>query len=215
MITETMPKSIFAPRSDDQPELSNEERIENEVLHLRGHGKAWNKRRYIAFLRTVLIWALSAAILLFFAEPFIYAYKKEQAIRSYLYLKQYGSPAQVQLIESSPIFTDRDLRTLKTISGDFQSLFSTPKSAQETAAGVIAYSKTLDDVAQGNLTDANLFTRFRYNIFNQWGLVPPVQWRMLNPDPRSYGVEPTGTTPFRSDPNNIYRTHKSEAWRMR
>jgi hypothetical protein len=187
-LAKSMNGSIFTRELADPHPPGPYERIEPEVRHLASRGKSsWSVRPKYAVARLLL--GATAAILvgLYVLDPFVMAVHKARAMRSYLFLSQYGNAKVVSELVESPVLTDYEVRMLKGRTGQFLDYYVNTTQAEEASRQAIAYVEGIDRLHRHDLSEADLFGKIRYHLFIRWGLIPPRQWRTLNPDPRTLG----------------------------
>jgi len=174
--------SIFTKELEEVP-TSPYDLIEPEIRHTKGQGVSrWQTSPHIAMVRLIGAIAFLVLIGLYFMDPFFYSMHKSRAMRSYLYLKSYGNPAEVRALATSGIFSEGELNVLNPKMGDFTAFYESPASAQKAADDAIAYMNNLNRLHTGRLDGANFITHLRYDLFNRFGIIPPKEWESLNPD---------------------------------
>jgi hypothetical protein len=174
--------SIFTKEIEELP-TSPYDLIEPEIRHTKGKGVSrWQTSPHIAMVRLLGAFAFLILIGLYFLDPFLYSMHKSRAMRSYLYLKNYGDPAAAKALVDSGIFSEPELKILNSKIADFQAFFESPAAAQKTAKEAIVYMDNLNRLHNGHLNGANFLTHLRYDLFTRFGIIPPKEWESLNPD---------------------------------
>jgi hypothetical protein len=158
------------------------ERIEREIAHLRQSSSVRHKagEKY-----TMARWASSIAVcallMLYFMDPFLYAYHKGDAIRTYLYLHNHGSEDKAQVLLSTKIFSTSEIEVLNHRQGSFQDYYSTPTEAGKSADSIVDYMNGLYYLRMGQYDQLDPIGKLRYLLFFRTGLTPPTDWSGLTP----------------------------------
>lgn len=158
------------------------ERIEREIAHLRKSGSVRGKsgeRPTTARLVTSI--ALCTLFWLYFMDPFLYAYHKGDAIRTYLYLHHYGSNQKVQVLLSTGIFSNSEVDALNHREGSFQDYYAGPSQANQSADSIVDYMNGLYYLRMGQYDHLDPIGKLRYLLFFRTGLTPPTNWAGLTP----------------------------------
>jgi len=158
------------------------ERIEREIAHLRKSGSIRSKPgENLTVTRMVSFIAICALLWLYFMDPFLYAYHKGDAIRTYLYLSHYGGEQKAQALVATRIFTASEIRALNHRQGSFQDYFSSPAQADQTADSIMNYMNGLYYLQMGDYDALDPIGKLRYLLFIKTGLLPPTDWSGLTP----------------------------------
>lgn len=158
------------------------ERIEREIAHLRKASLARHKPgESLTLARMVTSLALCSLLCLYFMDPFLYAYHKGDAIRTYLYLHNHGSEQKAQVLLSTKIFSDSEVEALNHRTGSFQDYFAGPTQAAEKADSIVNYMNGLYYLHKGQYDDLDPIGKLRYLLFFRTGLTPPMDWAGLTP----------------------------------
>jgi len=169
------------PEGKAQPPTPHE-LIEKEVAHLKKgsstrHGKGTPATK-ITFGAVVLI---GAFVWLYAMDPFIYAWYKGEAARTFLYLHNSGSAAEEQKLVASGMFSDEEVDVLKQRQGSFQDYYATPDAANRQAETIIHYLNEVRALHAGHSDELGTLNKVRYTIFIKLGIPVPMQWSFLNP----------------------------------
>jgi NADH:ubiquinone oxidoreductase subunit 5 (subunit L)/multisubunit Na+/H+ antiporter MnhA subunit len=171
--------SLFG-KEPPPPEPTVFERIGPEITHLKNKtsvrdGKG---RRRMPWTLTVLLCAL---LVLYVMDPFLYAWYKYEAVRTYLYLHNYDSPAATRALIETGIFTPEEVSTMNNKQGSYQDYFSSPQEARQRAASIVSYMNGVKDLHAGRYEQLHLVGKIRYTLFVSTGLVLPTYWDFLTP----------------------------------
>lgn len=176
--------SIFSKDPTARPPLPPYaiERIQREIDHLK---KRTSVRTLggssLTLSRMISAIALCSIIALYFMDPFLYAYHKGDAIRTYLYLHNHGSEEKAQTLASTGIFTENEVNDLRHRQGSFQDYFSSPQQAEQTADSIMSYMSGLNSLHSGQYDRLDPIGKLRYILFVRTGLFLPSIWSGLNP----------------------------------
>ena len=158
------------------------ERLAPEIVHLQKRASTRHGKGKPGGLTTWLfVFAIGAALWLFFMDPFVYALKRSEAIRAYLYLHSYDSDASVQALLSTRILSENEVILLNRKAGNYQDYFSNHQDAEAEAASIVAYMNSLRTLHEGPPENLDPIGKLRYFLFIRSGLIPPTSWSGLNP----------------------------------
>lgn len=177
-------ESLFSKDPTARPPLPPYaiERIQQEIEHLRKRSSVRSLRAdSLSATRFFSAFALCALLWLYFMDPFLYAYHKGDAIRTYLYLHNHGSEQKAITLVSTGIFSETEVRYLSHRQGSFQEYFATPQAAEQTADTIIGYMNGLNDLRAGQYDRLDPLGKLRYLLFVRPGFLPPSSWDALNP----------------------------------
>jgi hypothetical protein len=170
-------KKIAADRPPTPQEL-----IEPEIVHLKKgysirHGeKGRNKRPpWLTLL------AFGGLLWLYLMDPLFHAWYKGEAIRTYLYLHNYGTGSQAGNLAASGILASDEIQVLDRRQGSFQDYYKSPGAAEEQAQTIIDYMANLHLLHAGKYQTLDPVGRMRYLLFIRTGLVLPTDWTFLDP----------------------------------
>ena len=157
--------------------------IEAEIAHLRHRTSVRNmspaQRRSAGVSLLTLFMVLLLG--LFFMDPIVHSFKKETAIHTYLYLRNSGSEQKTREILATGIFTANEIDLLNHQHGSFQDYFPTPQAADASADSIARYFQAMNDLRAGNYARLDGLGKIRYQLFVRFGLIPPRQWRIVDP----------------------------------
>lgn len=174
--------SLFSKDPTARAPLTAYERIAPEISHLR-KGSSVRHRPGAAgkgsafFIVTVICVLLG----LYFMDPFLYALRKYEAVRTYLYLHNCGTESQTRALIASQIFSEGEIAVLNRRQGSFQDYFSSPTQAAAQADSIENYMNGLRDLHAGNYQQLDFLGKVRYQLFIRTGVPLPTSWSSLNP----------------------------------
>jgi hypothetical protein len=158
------------------------ERIEREIAHLRKSSSVRHKPgEKLTVARVASSVAICTLLCLYFMDPFLYAYHKGDAIRTYLYLHNHGSDEKAQALLSTRIFSNSEIDVLNHRDGTFQDYFSSPMQAEQSADSIVNYMNGLYYLRMGQYDSLDPIGKLRYLLFFRTGLLPPTDWSALTP----------------------------------
>ena len=177
-----MENSLFHKNTPESPSANPYELIEPEIVHLKKgysirHG-ARPKRKTPPWL---VIIGFCGLAWLYLMDPFLHAWYKGEAIRTYLYLHNYGAgPLGGELI-ATQIFSSDEVQVLNHRQGSFQDYYSSPQAANREAQTIINYMTALHLLHAGKYRQLDPMGRMRYLLFIRTGIVLPTDWSVLDP----------------------------------
>jgi hypothetical protein len=158
------------------------ERIQREIEHLKkGSSSRYGNTKSSVYTRTIFATALCALLWLYFMDPFLYAFHKSDAIRTYLYLHNYGSEDKANTLAASGILSETEVNDLNHQQGTFQDYYSSPQQAEQAADSTVNYMNGLHELRTGQYERLDPIGKLRYLLFVRLGLLPPSSWSALNP----------------------------------
>jgi hypothetical protein len=175
-------ESLF--RKDPPPDRAPTpyELIEPEIVHLQ---KGYSIRHGARPRSKAPIWlvviAFGGLAWLYLMDPFYFAWYKGEAIRNYLYLRNYGAGPQLNNLIASQILSADEIDTLNHRPGSFQNYYSSPYAANETADTITTYMASVRALHAGKYKKLDPVGRMRYLLFIRTHLILPTQWSFLNP----------------------------------
>jgi len=176
-------ESLFDKDPTQGPPLSNYDRIEKEIAHLKKGTSVrtapGQQGRKIG--SWVLISVILAIIGFYVMDPFIYALKKSDAIDIYLYLHNCDGKTSTDALLATQIFSDDEIRALNKRQGSFQDYFSSPQEAEAKAAAIVHFIDGLHNLHANRYDQLSTIDKIRCVLFVRNGLLPPMSWNMLNP----------------------------------
>jgi hypothetical protein len=132
-------------RRDPQgkPEPFARELIEKEIAHLKkrrsvrnAHDEARSLSRGLMFL------AIVAVLWLYCMDPFLFAYYRGDAIRTYLYLHNYGDDKKAAALAACGLLSSIEVQQLDNRAGSFQDYFNGTEAAEKKSASAISTMTT-------------------------------------------------------------------------
>lgn len=176
--------SLFSKDPEVPPPLSNLEKIESEISHLKKKSSV----RDAPGSRKAAPWFFSLVLLLclwiYIMDPCLHAWHKYQAIHAYLYLHNNGSDKLAQQMVATGILNELEANVLNQRQGSFQDYFSTPDGAIHTAQSVIDYMNDVRALHHGDYDKLGLVGKLRYNLFIKSNIPLPTEWDSLDPSVR-------------------------------
>jgi hypothetical protein len=177
--------SLFNREPKPKPPLGPyaRERIEKEVEHLRKKGSvrhAGDKPRN-SRAGWIVVLLFGALLWLFFMDPVLHGYHRDEAERVYLYLHHFGSERKAHELLATGIFSPSEIEQLDRRSGSFQDYYSDPGAGDRAADAIIQYLQGVTDLQNGSYDKLGPVGKLRYQLFIRFGIHPPTQWAFLNP----------------------------------
>ncbi len=173
--------SLFNKDSEVKQPISNLDKIESEVAHL----KKKNSVRDQPGAKKVAPWIFTLIILgligLYIMDPGLHALYKGEAIRAYLYIHNYGSAARADELAATRIFTEDEVAALNRKHGSYQDYFSSPEAADRTAQSVIDYMKQVEALHSDKYNELDHINKIRYVMFIKSDIPTPTAWSSLDP----------------------------------
>ena len=114
-------------------------------------------------------------------DPVLHSFRRGDAIRTYLYLRNYGSDAKARALLASGVFTPNEIDELNRRLGNFQDYFASGEAAKSSADSLIHYFSGLTALHNGQVAKLDAVGKVRYYLFVQFGLLPPQSWSMFDP----------------------------------
>ena len=177
-----MENSLFHKNTPGNPPPTPYELIESEIGHLKKGSSI--RQRPGGETKTppwLIILALCGLAWLYLMDPFLHAWYKGEAIRTYLYLHNYGSGPLIDELIATRIFSPDEVETLNRRNGSYQDYYASPEAANHEAQTIINYMTDLHLLHAGKYQQLNPVGRTRYLLFIRTGLIPPTQWSILDP----------------------------------
>jgi hypothetical protein len=177
-----MEKSLFHKKKPENPSPTPYDLIEPEVAHLK---KSRSIRHGPHAKPTTPPWLLFIAICglawLYLMDPFFHAWYKGEAIRTYLYLHNFGAGSLTDSLVASQILSPEEVHVLNGRQGSFQNYYASPEAANREAEAIINYMTTLRLLHAGKYEHLDPVGRMRYLLFIRTGIVLPTDWSFLDP----------------------------------
>jgi len=157
------------------------ERIEQEIAHLRAVSARHKAEEKTTMARVISCLAICTLLWLYFMDPFLYAYHKGEAIRTYLYLHNYGGEQKTQALLATQILSPSEKEALDHRQGSYQDYFANTVQAEQTADSIVNYMNGLYYLRKGDYDELDPVGKLRYLLFFRTGLLPPIDWSGLTP----------------------------------
>ncbi|HSI85367.1 MAG: hypothetical protein ACAI35_07300 [Candidatus Methylacidiphilales bacterium] len=159
------------------------ERLVKEVDHLAEERRLNKVHPLVKYGRIIGGFLLLIALSLYFLDPFVFASRKTQAIRAYLYQRQHGDEKVAAALLYSGYFDEQERAVLQNRTGNYMEFFNSPEECKRVALEAIRYIDTLRGIHTGNLSKVDGLNRFRYYLFLYPGILPPmpVDWSTMTP----------------------------------
>jgi hypothetical protein len=169
------------PEKKPAPGHYDRERIEREIEHLSQRGSVRHGARRPRHHRGA--WALTLVVILlglFFMDPPLHSFHRNEAVRAYLYLHYYGSDKKAAELAATGIFTANEIDVLNHRQGSFQNYYSGPTEASNAADSIISYMKGVESLQRGDYQRMDPLSKFRYLLFFHFGLTTPTTWDIID-----------------------------------
>lgn len=176
-----MEKSLFQKGGPRIAPPTPHELIEPEIVHLKKgysirHGKKMERRAP----PWVVVLGFMGLAWLYLMDPIVHAWYKGEAMRTYLYLRSYGSTQQANRLATC-IFSPEEVAVLNDRQGSFRDYYSTPQAAERQANDIIEYEQNVKLLHAGKYQKLDPVGRMRYLLFIRTNLVLPISWDFLDP----------------------------------
>ena len=182
LLEELMEKSLFHKSPEENSSPTPYELIEPEIVHLKkGYSIRHGPRAKTTKHHWLVILALCGVGWLYVMDPFMHAWYKGEAIRTYLYLHNYGSAPVASDLIATQIFSPNEVAALNRRQGSFQDYYASPETANREAQTIIDYMAALNLLHAGKYQQLDPVGRMRYLLFIRTGLVLPTEWSFLDP----------------------------------
>ena len=177
-----MEKSLFHRNNPQVPAPTPHELIQPEVVHLQ---KRTSTRHGAAASRSTYPWLiiLGCCILggLYSIDPFIHAWDKGEAVRTYLYLHNYGTSPEAAKLAATQILSRDEVETLNRRNGSFQDYYSSLDAATRNAEAIIRHTTRARLLRAGDYKQLGPLGKVRYFLFIRTGIGLPTDWSILDP----------------------------------
>jgi hypothetical protein len=177
-----MENSLFHKNAPEDSPPTPYELIESEIGHLKkrssvrhGPGAERKSPPWLVLL------GICGVVGLYLMDPVLHAWYKGEAVRTYLYLHNYGTGPQLNDLIATRIFSPEEVETLNRRSGSFQDYYASPQAADDEAQTIINYMTAVRLLHAGKYPQLNPVGRTRYLLFIRTGIVLPTQWSVLDP----------------------------------
>jgi hypothetical protein len=176
-----MAKSLFQRNAPELRPPTNFELIEPEVIHLKkGYSIRYGPKQPKRSVWLVLLGFCGLAYI-YLMDPILHAWYKGEAVKTYLYLHNYGNAQAAQDLINSQILDYGDIQTLNHRTGAFQDDFKSLQDATAESEKIITYMNSVRLLHAGRYQALDPLGRMRYLLFIRTGLVLPTQWGFLDP----------------------------------
>ena len=175
-----MSVSTSSPGPGNQPTFAPE-LIEKEIEHLKKRqGVRYTQETKRAKWKIAVTLAVLALIWLYTMDVFLFSYNRGDAIRTYLYLHNYGNDKKAQEVAASGLLTEYEVTQLNRRQGSFQDYFTGTVPAEQKAAELVTYMEQVHALQEGKFDSLSPVNKVRYCLFVKIGLTPPTRWQVLN-----------------------------------
>jgi hypothetical protein len=177
-----MEKSLFHKATPKGPPPTPYELIEPEIAHLKKSSSIRHDPR--AKKKTppwLLLLAFCGLGWLYLMDPVLHAWYKGEAIRTYLYLHNYGAGPLADNLIATRILSTNEVTVLNHRHGSFQDYYASPEAANRQAEAIINYMTALHLLHDGKYQNLNPVGRMRYLLFIRPGIILPTEWSVLDP----------------------------------
>lgn len=177
-----MEKSLFHKKIPENPSPTPYELIEPEIVHLKkGYSIRYGPQTKPKTPPWLLILAICGLAWLYLMDPFYHAWYKGEAIRTYLYLHNFGTGPLVDNLTATQILSPDEVEALNHRQGSFRDYYASPEAANLQATAIINYMTSLNLLHAGKYLQLDPLGRMRYLLFIRTGIVLPTQWSILDP----------------------------------
>jgi len=177
-----MEKSLFHKKTPEGPAPTPYELIEPEIVHLKkGYSIRYGARPKPKMPAWLVLLGFCGLAWLYLMDPLLHAWYKGEAVRTYLYLHNYGSGPLADSLVATQIFSPDEVQTLNHRQGSFQDYYSSPAAANREAGAIINYLANVHLLHAGAYQQLDPVGRMRYLLFIRTGIVLPTDWDFLDP----------------------------------
>ncbi|HEV3273060.1 MAG TPA: hypothetical protein VGZ93_12845 [Candidatus Methylacidiphilales bacterium] len=177
-----MEKSIFHKKNRENQPPTPYELIEPEIVHLKkGYSIRYGARPKPKIPLWLFLLAFCGLGWLYLMDPILHAWYKGEAVRTYLYLHNYGGGSLANGLVASEILSPQEAAVLNRRQGSFQDYYASPEAADQQAGTIINYMTTVRLLHAGKYEQLDPVGRMRYLLFIRTGIVVPTQWSFLDP----------------------------------
>jgi hypothetical protein len=177
-----MDKSPFHKATPKGPSPTPYELIEPEIVHLK---KGYSIRYGLRAKPKTPLWLLLLAFCglgwLYLMDPVLHAWYKGEAVRTYLYLHNYGAGPLADNLIATRILSADEVDVLNHRQGSFRDYYVSPEAANLKATAIIDYMTALRLLHAGKYQQLDPVGRMRYLLFIRPGIVLPTDWSVLDP----------------------------------
>ncbi len=164
--------------------------IEPEITHLKKGQSARHKdgaKKSVPWIFSLILCFLLG---LYVMDPFLYGWHKSEAIRTYLYLHNYGAGTATGKLIASGIFSQDEIAAMNRKQGSFQDYFATPEAADLKATSIVdLHGQRPRLLHDGKYDKLDPLGRMRYLLFIRTGIPLPQSWSSLL-DPYHWRLSP-------------------------
>ena len=178
-----MGKSLFQKDTpEEKPPPDPYDLINKEIDHLkRGGSVRHGPKRKNRTPNWLIVIAFFGLAWLYLMDPIYHAWYKGDAVRAYLYLRNFGSAADLADLAGCGILGPEDIDNLNHRNGSFQDYYPSPDAAKKNAEKIIQYMASVRLLHDGKYEQLDPVGRMRYAIFIKFGIVVPTDWSFLDP----------------------------------
>jgi len=177
-----MENSLFHKKTPENPSPTPYERIESEIAHLK---KGSSVRHGPNAKTTTVPWLVLLAFCglagLYLMDPFFHAWYKGEAIRTYLYLHNYGAGPLADKLIATQILSTAEAETLNHRQGSFQDYYASAEAANHQAQIIIDYMTAVHLLHTNQYQQLGWVGRMRCLLFIRTGIDLPTEWSFLDP----------------------------------
>jgi len=114
-------------------------------------------------------------------DPVIHAWYKGEAIRTYLYLHNFGAGPELQNLVATRILSADEIGILNSRHDPVQDYYPSPKAAGAQATEITTYIHNVALLHAGKYQQLDPIGRMRFLLFIRTGLYLPTSWDFLDP----------------------------------
>jgi hypothetical protein len=158
------------------------ELINPEIVHLKkGYSIRHGERARKKMPTWLLVMTFGCLAWIYLMDPILHAWYKGEAIRDYLYLRDYGNASLTASLIATGILSAEDVELLNHRHGSYESYYASPDAANHQAQTIIDYMSKVRALHQGRYQGLDPLGRMRYLLFIRLGIFVPTDWSFLDP----------------------------------
>jgi hypothetical protein len=177
-----MENSLFHKQALKEAPPTPYELIEPEIVHLKkGYSIRYGEKRAKRAPPWILIIGFLWLVWLYIMDPVIHAWYKGEAVRTYLYLHNYGAGPELKQLVASHILSADEISVLDSRHDAVQDYYATPQAAAAQATTITTYIKNVALLHAGKYQQLDPIGRMRFLLFIRTQLYLPQTWDFLDP----------------------------------
>jgi hypothetical protein len=177
-----MEKSLFQKNAPREAPPTPYELIEPEIVHLKkGYSIRYGEKRPKRTAPWILIIGFLWLVWLYVMDPVIHAWYKGEAVRTYLYLHNYGAGPELQKLVATGLLNQDEIAVLNSRHDPVQDYYATPQAAAAQATAITTYLNNVALLHAGKYQQLDPIGRMRFLLFIRTKLYLPQSWDFLDP----------------------------------